>query len=400
MIARRSNIVFLCLIMLTLIVGCEKDVAPPFKIQLVGGLGQLIQPVQGDMNGDGKPDLVAMSYSGTNHYATIFVNKSSPGTLNYPSSFRRINILTGNYNHTSIADIDGDGKQDVILSNAGVFSVLRQNNSYDSLVKKSFDAPVLFKGSSNGVLMIADIDNDHKPDFITWNYSNALTIIKNQGNPGSFNQSSFGNSLNITLDDDTQGVELADLNSDGLPEIIVNRGSQLLILINNSKSALLPNSFSIPIAIDIAATDFKVKDMDGDNRAEIVLQRNSNTITIYKNDGSGPVVQAEDFTRTKELTLGSKNVMLSGWAIDNTDNDTFRDVIVGATDTDGLHTIKIFKSRAAAADITVAFAEAPYILTTDFAASSFSIADFDTDGKKDIACMLVSVLFIFRNQNF
>jgi hypothetical protein len=81
-----------------------------------------------DLNGDGYPDVVINSnatVSGGASYVTVFLNQgsSSPGTLFNPQSYAFPDNQTGTI--TGMGDVNGDGKQDVIVnSNSGPLAIL------------------------------------------------------------------------------------------------------------------------------------------------------------------------------------------------------------------------------------------------------------------------------------
>jgi hypothetical protein len=80
----------------------------------------------GDMTGNGKLDLLVTNFGdGT---ATIWQNKAIPGSITSASFFKRLNFTVGTKPYAGLlADIDGDTKTDILVSNTGsnTLSILR-----------------------------------------------------------------------------------------------------------------------------------------------------------------------------------------------------------------------------------------------------------------------------------
>lgn len=133
----------------------------------------------GDMDGDGKPDIAA---STTGTAITLFKNASTPGTINGSSFAAGVNltVLSGPYG--SFADVDGDGKIDLVVSSRADNSLAVWRNTSTSSISFAASGTVI-TGNGPGISLAADLDNDGKPDFVTVNNTvtttNRISVIHN-----------------------------------------------------------------------------------------------------------------------------------------------------------------------------------------------------------------------------
>jgi len=152
----------------------------------------------GDLDGDGKPDLAASSLNA--NIISIFRNTSTSGNITlaspiaYSTTYFPLNI--------AIADMDGDGKPDLAMSdfNTYNFTVL-QNISTNGTISFGEKTDYGF-GVPSTNLVIVDLDGDGRLDVATSAYSiNSLTVFKNQvGCPQGCTAPTFLNNGLIVLD--------------------------------------------------------------------------------------------------------------------------------------------------------------------------------------------------------
>jgi hypothetical protein len=186
----------------------------------------------------------------------------------------------GQPNQVVAADINGDGKPDLVvadLSTSGNAIVLIQSTT----AVGTFATPVnLSTGAMTSSVAIGDLNGDGHPDIVTANFDSngnngSVTIFfQNASSPGT-----FAAGVSFPAGAQPQAVRIADVNGDGLPDLIVaNRGpgtdgtgtpgvSVLLQDATHPGSFLAPVTYSTPPgAIDVA-----VADLNGDGKPDLVV---------------------------------------------------------------------------------------------------------------------------------
>ena len=147
----------------------------------------------GDLDGDGKSDLVTGNLTSNN--ISVFRNTSVVGTISFAA---KSDIAIGQriYN-VAIGDLDGDGKNDLATSNytGNTVSVLRNIGTSGTI---GFAAQVaLPTGAGPNYISIADMEGDGKPDLLVTNYdANSISILRND--PVGLNVSGTLSSVNTT----------------------------------------------------------------------------------------------------------------------------------------------------------------------------------------------------------
>jgi len=224
-----------------------------------------------DVNADGKVDIVTANYSGsnisvlTNDGSGGFVLASSPalGDLHYPQALVS-------------ADVNGDGKADLITGNVGTdtLSVLTNDGSGGFVLASS-------PGVGHGPFSVvaADVNGDGKPDLISGNaYGNTLSVLTNDGNGG------FVLSSSPVVGNAPGAVVAADVNGDGKPDLISANNAvagTLSVLINNGSGGFVlsssPSVGSLPYYLAAA-------DVNGDGRVDVICANSgNNTLSVLFN---------------------------------------------------------------------------------------------------------------------
>lgn len=138
----------------------------------------------GDLDGDGKPDIASCNYS--NRTVSVFRNNSAAGSITAASFDTRVdfsNGATGNPTYLSFGDVNADGKPEILVGNDnGTLMQVHENTSTPgTIVAGSFASKVDFTTGTRPYNVISgDIDADGKPDLVAANAtSNTISVLRN-----------------------------------------------------------------------------------------------------------------------------------------------------------------------------------------------------------------------------
>ena len=171
-----------------------------------------------DIDGDGRLDIVARGYS--DYQVRVLRNTSAgSGSISFAAA-QAFNVQSGGQG-LKLGDIDGDGKVDVLATgNSGKLYILRNNSTSGSV---SFDPYYTISGSTSNNLAdaaIGDLDGDGKVDIAFNDGNYTMYVIKNNSVPGSL---SFGSDIALnpstTLAQYATEVVIQDVDGDGKNDI-------------------------------------------------------------------------------------------------------------------------------------------------------------------------------------
>lgn len=230
----------------------------------------------GDINGDGKADLL-ISYDGGVHSMEVMLGNGN-GTFQ-----AALPVGAANLDETVpvLADINGDGKLDILVADQASDHINYYRGNGDGTFQASVVAGTLSNAGS--VLSVGDFNGDGILDIAAGNATDTKIALFTGVGDGTFvfdqNLTALGNSL----------TTVGDFNEDGWLDLA---GADA---IGSSSSVLLNNSglgFNAASALDAGVNMVAIAaaDLNGDGHADIIgnqhAQANSMTVSLGAGNGT------------------------------------------------------------------------------------------------------------------
>jgi hypothetical protein len=220
----------------------------------VAGSGWSTSAAWVDLDGDGLLDLVVSRYVQWD-FDDIFCGEHREGYRAYchPDTFQAIAPLVfhngGNGHFTEVskkigmdkpgkglgialADYDRDGKIDVFIANDSMSEFLYHNLGNGKFEEVGLLSQVAVDGDGRSYagmgVDFADYNNDGWPDLVVTDLANQRYALYQNNSDGSFNYSSFSSGLaQITMLHSGWGVRFFDYDNDGWKDLLVAQGHDI-----------------------------------------------------------------------------------------------------------------------------------------------------------------------------
>jgi hypothetical protein len=229
---------------------------------------------------------------------------------------------------------------------------------------------------------INDFDGDAKPDILAINAdARKFWVFRNTSGGGSITAASFAPSVEFSTVYTARayplGVAIGDLDGDGKADLVIVGDSMLLVFRNTST----PGSVSFAPATVVSGFGYgpavAIRDMDGDGKPEILTGTGGGELAVFRNTSTPGTLDSSSFAHPILVPL--LDAYLSIAAVEDLDGDSRPDVVAGAR-SGGI--IYVFRNMSTAGNIDL---NLDAVLTVGSALESIAIADFNGDGKPDIA---------------
>ena len=351
-----------------------------------------------DVNGDGKPDILA-----TNGCADNSCSGGSVGVLlgNGNGTFEApISYNPGGEGSLSMAmaDVNGDGKLDLLVANTCLTNSNCTNGTVGVLLGNgdgTFQPPVAYGagGVDTFAVALADVNGDGKLDLLVANACNnnsscnngSVGVLLGNGD-GTYQAATAYSSAGLYAD----AVAVGDINGDGNPDLVVTNECNGNSCTNGSYGVLLGNgdgTFQAAVSYNsggVTATSVALADVNGDGKLDLLLtnqcsDNNCTTGQVAVLLGNG------DGTFQSPVTYGTSGLYAGSLAVADINGDGKLDLIV----TDQCESNSICNTGFLAVLLGNGDGTFQTPLTSTVPApqsvSQLTLADFNGDGHLDVA---------------
>ena len=303
----------------------------------------------GDIDGDGKPDLLVASPADTNIY--VFQNTSTPGNISFNSTPFAI-PATGNIGYIALGDFNGDGKTDIATLDH-----------------------------------ISDYSDPNNPIYAH------INVLANNSAPGNFSLGT-GQSLQIVPGAYPMMLATADLDGDGMPELAYTEANynEIYIFQNGSSRggatiSLSPATTPQPLITGVMDVNgntpspygIAAGDMDGDGRIDLVAANMfTSNLGIFRNTST-----PGNFSFSTESTTTPAPLYAAQVGLSDLDGDGLPDLslVTQGADFPFSDSIWVYRNTSSSGHVSLA-PKAGYLANSQ--AYWVAPADMDGDGVPDL----------------
>ncbi len=344
-----------------------------------------------DLDGDGKPDMVVLNRS-LNSFS-ILQNVSTAGTISKTSFATKVDFVTDSTpSFVTIGDLDGDGKQDIVIVNmfTNKISVYKNISTFGTINASSFTSKVNFISDTLSMptsVAIGDLDGDGKPELVVTNsFSNTISVLKNTSHVGNIDSTSFAPSIDFTTGLGPVSVAITDINGDGKPDLVIaDFDAKTISILKNTttNNSITKSSFASKVDFKVGTCPdaLTIGDLNGDGKPDVVVVNQTNsTISILTNTSKVGAIDSSSLAT--QVVLPTNGLSPYYVSVGNIDSDSLPDIVVANLISNN---ISIIKNIYTSGNLSASSFSSGVNLATGNYPVSVAIADFDGDNKPDLA---------------
>lgn len=309
----------------------------------------------GDLNGDGRLDIVASEYgSVTDNFEShtcIFINRGSSSTFDFDPPI----ILSGDgyEGYIQLHDINGDGRLDLVTSRTswhqmGVYLNTTEDDDVSFAPKVILDAYIDIRPA------FADLNGDGLLDVVSSGYNRNVHVYLNTSSGDVLSLELVMTLLAGGVEDpmytynwSTGTPRLADIDGDGMLDIITRGGvyggspNGLSVMRNTSTESQMSFEYEFEDYYEYDPTDaapirVEISDLDGDGKSDIVTTDWRTGLSIWMNASSPGTIALQD---QRVIAAGDFPYPL---VLCDLNQDATPEFVVGNYDVEGMRIIHNF----------------------------------------------------------
>jgi hypothetical protein len=300
----------------------------------------------GDLDGDGRDDVAAVVAGGLRWWLSTAKGALTPG-----------GSLADTFTTVALADLDGDGNADVAAGRGkGIEVAILMNDGKGHHLSPGAQLGLADQYATAATLV--DVNADGRPDLLVSDYMGGLESFLGRGGGKFAAPTTSGGSFDLlrTGDFDADGlIDVALLDShDGLVRVLRGRGDGGFV-----GGTALPAPGVMPIA----------GDWNRDGKTDLASPDGMGAVVVLQNDGKG------HFGAPVKFPAGTNPDDLASGDLDGDGNVDF--VVAGRSGNQGTLILLAGKGDGSFG--------APQTLLSDARFHGFAIGDFNRDGHLDVA---------------
>jgi hypothetical protein len=257
-------------------------------------------PVVADFNGDGRPDLIIPSSIPGEWSNLVYLANTGNGVFVAPHDYFDPNGAVGSSADSdgmATADLNGDGLPDFAVGNLSLDSSVGVTVFLSNTANKTLDFSANYgSGGYLKFVALADIDGDGKVDLVAANgdpTQGNLVVFRGNGD-GTFQTSPT--SISVASGAGLGQLAVGDFDGNGQPDVaVLDTIGNVWVLLNNSTSG--SPSFAAPVNYALTSTGWEIAaaDLGNGNIDLVITQAQSTAVSILLGDRFGGFVSQPDF---------------------------------------------------------------------------------------------------------